>query len=217
MKKTFKYISRLSLMLIVFLMVSCTEENPIRSEITFYPDFEISGDQYMAIELGTTFTDPGVTASSGGAVLPLTTTGFVDTSKIGVYKLTYAATNADGFDGTTFRFVAVVDDLAAVRANDLSGSYTRNTNAAHKMNVTKIADGFYNADDVLPPNGVNVVMVQVSANQVIIPNQSSGFGPVFADPAINAASGGDFVNGVSISLRTSIGSFGIFNRVFLKN
>lgn len=216
MKIKNKFIKVISLICSIVLFVSCSEEKPITSEITFFPTFEIEGGQYLVVQTGSTYTDTGVTALAGGAELPLITTGSVNTSQVGLYKLNYAATNADGFDGTSFRYVIVADDPSAIAARDLSGSYTRNTNAAHIMTLTKVADGFYQADDVLPTNKINALIAHVSDTEIVIPRQSSRFGDIAADPTDVSGSKGDLI-GNDITIALYIGCCGIFNRSFIKD
>lgn len=196
---------------------SCSEEAPIESEITYYPTFEVVGGQYIMVESGTTFNDPGVIASAGEDELPVTISGSVNTSQIGVYALSYSATNDDGFSASTSRYVLVTNDPGLIAGNDLSGAYTSATNATHKMNVTKIADGFYEASDLLPPNNIKAVIVQVSDTELTVPAQSSPFGEIGAGPTVFAGSSATLVGGSDISLSLYISCCGIFNRTFLKD
>ncbi|WNH13404.1 DUF5011 domain-containing protein [Thalassobellus suaedae] len=212
-----KTLNKFCFLLAIFFIVACSEERPITSEITFFPTFEVSGDQYMTIEQGSTFTDPGAIALAGDGTLPVTTSGSVNTSTLGVYKLEYKATNVDGFEGSAFRYVAVVDDLAAITSNDLSGSYTRDSNTGHVMTLTKLGGAFYDADDVLPTNKINVFIVQVSSTELIAPRQSSRFGDIVIDPSVEAGSSGTILATGDITLQTYIGCCGVFTRRFLKN
>jgi hypothetical protein len=212
-----RFIKIVVLVFTLAFFAACSEESPIPSEITFFPTFEIEGGQYLLVQKGVAYTDTGVKALSGDSELPLTTTGSVNTEQVGLYKLDYSATNADGFDGTSFRYVIVADDPAAIASADLSGSYTRDTNSAHIMTLTKVVDGFYQADDILPTNKINALIAHVSDTEVIIPRQSSRFGDIAADPTDVAGSGGAIVSGQDITLNTFIGCCGIFTRRFLKD
>ncbi|MFV9552252.1 immunoglobulin-like domain-containing protein [Algibacter sp. PT7-4] len=212
-----KFIKIMVLVFSLACFVSCSEENPIPSEITYFPTFELEGGQYLLVQKGVAYTDTGVKALAGDSELPLTTTGTVNTDQVGLYRLDYSATNVDGFDGTSFRYVIVADDPAAIASADLSGSYTRDTNAAHVMTLTKVADGFYQADDILPTNKINALIAHVSGTEVVIPRQSSRFGDIVADPTDVAGSNGDLVGGKDISLNTFIACCGIFSRNFIKD
>ena len=72
----------------------------------------------MTIEVGSTFTDPGATASDAGdgdLTSSIVVTGSVDTSTLGTYTLTYNVSDASGnvADPVT-RTVNVVDTTAPV-------------------------------------------------------------------------------------------------------
>ena len=72
----------------------------------------------MTIEVGTTFTDPGATASDAGdgdLTSSIVVSGSVDTSTIGTYTLTYDVSDTSGnpADSVT-RTVNVVDTTAPV-------------------------------------------------------------------------------------------------------
>lgn len=205
-----------SVLCLVMVMASCSEASPITSEVTIFPSFEID-EPFSLIQTGSSFTDSGVKALAGADELPFTTTGTVNTSQPGVYRLDYAATNTDGFDGTASRYVAVVDDPSFIISTDISGSYTRDSNSAHVMTLTKIADGVYQADDVLPTNNIAVVLFQISATEIIGPRQPSRFGDIVIDPSDEAGSSGTILASGDITLRTFIGCCGIFTRRFLKN
>src|SRR3982751_3549740 len=66
-----------------------------RSKITNYPVFHITGNDVISVVKGNAFVDPGVTATEGTNTLPVTTTGTVNTGTVGLYELTYTATNKD--------------------------------------------------------------------------------------------------------------------------
>ncbi|MBT5379565.1 MAG: DUF5011 domain-containing protein, partial [Opitutae bacterium] len=82
------------------------------------PVITLNGDMEMFHEAGTDFTDPGAVAKDGeGAVLDdtLTGEGAVDTSKLGIYPLTYNYSTDDGKTAPTVtRTVVVVDNTGPV-------------------------------------------------------------------------------------------------------
>ncbi len=216
MKIKNKFTGIVSVLCLLIVLVSCSETTPITSEITIFPSFEID-EPYSLIQTGSSFTDSGVKALAGSDELPFTTSGTVNTSQPGVYRLDYAATNTDGFNGTAFRYITVVDDPSLVQTSDISGSYTRDSNDAHVMTLTKITDGAYQADDVLPTNNIAVVIFQISSTEIMIPRQSSRFGDIVIDPSEEAGSSGTILATSDITLQTFIGCCGIFTRRFLKN
>ncbi|MAX49369.1 MAG: hypothetical protein CMD75_00870 [Gammaproteobacteria bacterium] len=74
------------------------------------PTVSIIGDNPITVELGSTYTDPGITATddSGGQVT-VTTSGTVDTNTAGTYTITYTATDSSGNSTTVTRTVIVED------------------------------------------------------------------------------------------------------------
>ena len=91
--------------------------------VTSYPIFTMLGDNPLYIELGATFTDPGVVVMEGETDITskLNVTGSVRTNQTGLYYVTYSAVNKDGFPGSASRKVYVYDPTMTT---DISGSYT---------------------------------------------------------------------------------------------
>lgn len=84
------------------------------------PVVSIVGNGTMELTLGTTFVDPGATATDeqDGKITPVVT-GTVNTDKVAEYTITYTATDEAGNVGTATRTVKV-------NAEKLAGSYTAN-------------------------------------------------------------------------------------------
>lgn len=147
-------------------LTSCDNDDPIGSKVTFYPLIEVNGDSFMSVELGDTFTDPGAVATIEGEEVPVNTTyrgkyrnqsysGTLQTTVADIYTASYAATNADGFDGVSTRqiYVGNTGDLV----NSIEGLYvatvTRNgvltaqySNLEYVI-IWKNADGTYEISD----------------------------------------------------------------------
>ena len=145
MKNIFK---TLTLFLAIVLLSGC---HKITTDgvtfITYYPQFDMKGEPFMFILMGSSYVEPGVIATEGDAELSLDTKGSVNTSVRGVYTLQYSATNKDGFQGTVERMVAVVSALPAV---DLSGNYSLVSTTREKdITITKNGDvvGYYHSTD----------------------------------------------------------------------
>lgn len=82
---------------------------------TTAPAITLNGSATMTIEGGTSYVEPGATASdivSGGVAV--TISGAVNTSVLGTYTLTYRAADAAGNVATMTRTVTVVDTTAPV-------------------------------------------------------------------------------------------------------
>ena len=82
---------------------------------TTAPVITITGDATVTIELGTTYTDEGATATDLSGDITVTSTSTVDTSVVGSYTVTYTATDSSGNEATAVtRTVNVVDTTAPV-------------------------------------------------------------------------------------------------------
>ncbi len=81
---------------------------------TTAPVITVNGANPMTVECGTTFTDPGATATdSCEGTVPVNSSGTVDTSTPGTYTITYTATDGTN-TATATRTVNVVDTTAPV-------------------------------------------------------------------------------------------------------
>jgi len=112
------------------------------SRVTFFPVMEMSGNAAMSIVKGTTFTDPGVKATEAEKEIPVTVDGTVDANTPGFYRLTYSATNKDGFPASLERIVVVLPE-AEKDGIDLSGEYKAIGGAPSNAIVTKLDKGLY--------------------------------------------------------------------------
>ena len=87
---------------ILFLISGCVEPNPNLIQITLNASID-------TIELGSTYQDPGATARYGVLILGVSTDqSMLDTSKVGVYEITYTATHKN-FSKTIKRMVTIID------------------------------------------------------------------------------------------------------------
>ena len=82
---------------------------------TTKPAVTLNGQADATIEAKTAFVDPGATATDGvSGTLPVTISGTVNTNAVGVYTLTYTATDASANSGSASRTVRVVDTTRPV-------------------------------------------------------------------------------------------------------
>ena len=169
--------------LLAVLFVACnkdeihnTEDQVGISKVTHFPVLTLNGDRYMTIEEGGTFTDPGIIATEGGAPIPYTTDGSVNTGEVGVYDLTYTAVNKDGFPASLTRTVVIYSTESSAAANDLSGTYIRTNGVPSTW--TKIAPGVYTVLNPGGATGVNLTVVAFNqtGNSIHIPDQTIGDG-----------------------------------------
>jgi len=129
MKNIFKTIVFL---LTIILITSCQKITTDGvTDITYYPSFTVLEGTTLTIELGQTFTDPGVIVMEGENDITdkVQVTGSVNSNKVGLYSLTYSATNVDGFSASVTRNVYVYDPSITT---DISGDYTVNVDESNR-------------------------------------------------------------------------------------
>ncbi|MCR5131585.1 MAG: DUF5012 domain-containing protein [Prevotella sp.] len=157
MKKNIFYTILLALGVIT--LASCDKDTEGLSRITYYPVLELAGDTYMVIDKGSTFTDPGYTATLDGEDVSdqVVVTSNVNTSQSGVYTVTYSIVNSDGIAANSSRTVVVLDPNDAVE-----GFYLTSADSYRLYNGAQVAygrsfeiliigngDGTYSVDDLL--------------------------------------------------------------------
>ena len=86
-KKPLIIVGAVILLLIIILIIASSSSK--KGKVKYF--IELSGPEEMAVGKGTTFTDPGYKGyDNKGNKYEVTVTGTVDTSKVGIYELTYA-------------------------------------------------------------------------------------------------------------------------------
>ena len=194
-----------------------TKEKVGISRVINFPIMNLKGDRYMVVTVGGTFTDPGVAATVGGADIPSTVEGTVNTSTSGVYNLVYSAVNSDGFSASVTRTVAVYSTDASAEANDLSGTYLRELTGLTST-WTKLAPGVYK---VVNPGGagagtaLTVIVFNNTGLTIKIPPQVSN------DGNISTSSNETYTNATATSPATFTWKFlnpgyGAGFRIFIK-
>ena len=80
------------------------------------PVITVTGDNPATVELGSTYTDAGVTVTDLSVPVTITTDGLlnVDVNAVGSYTVTYTATDSEGVKSQATRTVDVVDTTAPV-------------------------------------------------------------------------------------------------------
>lgn len=161
MKKNILFMTMLAL--VGMLLTSCSDDTSEgQSRITYYPSIELEGDSYLVWEKGKAYEEPGYTSVMNGEDVSdkVTVSGSVDTSKSGIYKLTYTTMkNEDGFDASTSRTVVVLDPNSAIEGFwhvDGDKSYREYDGANVVYNRTNLeiliidnGDGTLTVDDLL--------------------------------------------------------------------
>ncbi len=123
MKKNIILILAAALSLIA---VSCEKTSEGVTRITYYPTLTLEGDQYVFMNTGSSFTDPGFTAVMNGEDVSdqVDITSNIDSSKPGMYTVLYSLVNSDGIAATASRYVIVSE-----AGDDLPGWYTTDPNS----------------------------------------------------------------------------------------
>ena len=101
-------------------MVGCNNDLETEgiSRITYFPEFELEGEDFYFLNEGESFVDPGITVFEQGTEIPFTSTfngrysGYSG-SAIGTdpdqYTLTYNAVNRDGFAASASRTIIAIN------------------------------------------------------------------------------------------------------------
>ena len=191
------------LSLIVALISACNKDTITQTDtqvgestITYYVVLTLNGEPTMSVVKGTTFTDPGVTATSNGQPVDYTTTGTVDINTPGLYILTYTAVNKDGYSSSVSRNVVVIASAPASDV-DISGSYSYVGSSNYTSTVTMVAPGVYSTDNCWSGSTIiPVIFVCLDGATISIPTQNTAYGPVFGTGTLDNT--GKLVYSVSI-------------------
>jgi hypothetical protein len=158
MKKNLFYTMAVALMALV--MVSCSDpESEGLSRITYYPVLDLSGPSTYIVAKGSTYQDPGYTATLDGndVTSEVVVTSNVNTSKSGVYSVKYSIKNSDGIAASATRKVVVLDLNSPVEGFYLNSadSYRLRQGAEvaygrqYEILIIDNGDGSYSVDDLL--------------------------------------------------------------------
>ena len=96
---------------------TATAERTVKVVDNEKPVITLNGDNPMTVEMGSTFEDPGATATDnvdGDLTSQIQVTGSVDTSQFGTYTLTYSVTDSAGNTATATRTVNVVKSKGTI-------------------------------------------------------------------------------------------------------
>ena len=151
MKKNILYTMVFAMAALVMASCSGDLESEGKSRITIYPSLSLIGDEYVTVNLGESFQDPGCTASMGTEDLTsqIVATSDLNTNKLGFYTVNYVVTNPDGFPASASRHVAVVDK------NNFASTYYSECQYGSRhyynlpINIISYADDTYLIDDIL--------------------------------------------------------------------
>lgn len=143
-----------------FVTISCDDESTEgMTRITYYAKLTLEGDKTLKVDKGTEFVDPGYSAIMEGEDVTDMVEVFsnVNTEKSGVYNISYAIVNKDGFYSTANRTVIVTDPNDPVEGlyeTDPEKSYRLYGDktpygASFDILILNNGDGTYSVDDLL--------------------------------------------------------------------
>lgn len=119
-------------------------------DITYYADIQLQGDNPYVVQLGQSYAEPGFVALLNGEDYSsnVTISSNVDTSKPGIYSVTYSAVNPDGFQSSVSRNVYVLNPggIANVYLSNCSMG-ARNYKNIPTV-ISEVSDGVYEIDDM---------------------------------------------------------------------
>lgn len=127
-------------LLAIITMASCSDKDSEGlTRITYYPTIELSGDTYIVMQKGTDYEEPGYSSFMNGEDVTdkVTVTTDLNTSKSGIYTITYTTmTNEDGYGSSASRTVVVLD------LNDpVEGFYLTSADSYRDYNGAQVAFG----------------------------------------------------------------------------
>jgi hypothetical protein len=178
-----KIIKNILLLSACYIFTGCAKEEKVnntetqvgQSRVTFFVDLKLNGPEYLSIVKDGTFTDPGATATENGQPVTVTVGNELNKSVPGFYRVSYSASNVDGFSKTVYRNVFVLPAPEAA-GTDLSGSYSL-TGADLISNFIKVAPGAYYGGNINHPSTpISGYFMSSDGINIVIPNQSTPYG-----------------------------------------
>lgn len=165
----------------LLLITGCrkdTTEGVSQTVKVSYPEITLNGNALVIVATGATYTDAGAKLKDDitGAITDIQPTDNpVNTAVPGLYVVTFSASNANGFETSVSRLVAVTSVAGTINRQ---GTYRRTATGVNCY-ITKLADGVY---EVKNPGGFSgstntiVYMVETAPNIYICPPQPTDFG-----------------------------------------
>jgi hypothetical protein len=148
------------------------------SKIVYFPELQLTGDNVVSVVMAATYTDPGATATINGQSVTTTTSGTVNTSQVGLYFLTYSASNPQGYSATAQRLVVVIPS-AETPGVDLSGIYA--SSGETNVTINKLAPGVYYTPNCWGDGSAAIIpayFISTDGTSVSIPLQNGPAGHI---------------------------------------
>lgn len=137
MKKNIYFAMMLAM--VSYVLTSCGDKDSEGlSRFTYYPLLELQGDATIVVDKGTTYQDPGFTATLNGEDVSsqVSVNSNVNMNKSGVYTVVYSIKNSDGIAANAKRKVIVLDPNSAVE-----GLYLTQADSYRDYNEKVVAFG----------------------------------------------------------------------------
>ena len=139
-------------LLVVGSFWSCDDDSTEgMTRITYYAQMTLNGDDVVYVNLGDSYNEEGCVALINGQDVSenIEISSNVNTSKVGIYTVTYTVLNEDGFPANAQRQVYVIDPTSIATLYWGESMY----GAKHYYNapiyITDNGDGTYHVDDLM--------------------------------------------------------------------
>lgn len=198
----------------ILLLTGCKKDTTADLSKTVkvsYPEITLNGNAVVILSTGASYTDAGAKLKDDitGAITTIQPTDNpVNTAQPGLYVVTFSAKNANGFEATASRLVAVTAVSGTVNRE---GTYLR-TATGLNCYITKLAEGVY---ELKNPGGAGVstdtklIMVETALNVYSCPAQpTADFGTM---SVINIS-----FNATGVTWNVINPGFGTGTRTFIK-
>jgi hypothetical protein len=214
MKKIVLYTIMATLILGIGACKKIENQAPSKVVKVTYPGLILKGDEAVTVNVGGTYTDAGATLTDDitGAVSDVEgDVSGIDLSTEGLYFVTFTAANANGYETTITRPVAVTD---VPDAFDISGEYLCAARGG-TANLIKVSRGLFKTDNL--NGGVtalgSIYMMVKSDLTIDIPVQyttDGGFTGNYVDEELTLSPDTNYVYAINAS------GFGTAPRLFEK-
>lgn len=120
----------------------------ISSSDTIAPVITLIGDNPQIVELGSTYSDAGATATDNidGTITPVLISNNVNANVVGIYSVTYRATDAAGNSATATRTVNVRDTTAPTIESISDDSVTEGKEYEYQVEATDFSEVNYSIE-----------------------------------------------------------------------
>jgi hypothetical protein len=134
-----------ALLLPVLIISGCkkdTTANVSKAVKVSFPEITLNGSSLVVITTGASYTDAGAKLKDDitGAITNIQpTSNNINTAQPGLYSVNYSASNANGFEASATRLVAVTSVTSAVNR---TGTYLRTATGINCF-IAKVTEGVY--------------------------------------------------------------------------